>query len=383
MPADIEGSRFASLFERVARSVRARLAFRSMLGGAALGLAFALVPAVLGWRLHRPEIRALAPLGGVIGALVGGRGASKALVGHRRGALPDARLAPKRRSSRPSSPPRGGRRSGARGRDHDRDRRARARTPSAHDRGCGSRCTSSVRRRSSRSSPARALPSRPVRWSAHRAGRRRFSSPRPRASNASRSSRSSRRATTRSASASTPSRRTPNASSRISSRGWSSATRKTRSRASKRPSRRSGSRSVTANTAPVSRAPCRSSRRTTRRSAPARRWPITISRPRSRDGEARERTREARPSARKDEDRRGRRRGPQGRRRTGQALEEQSRLMDQRGQRPTPCAILADAMKQGGEGGDEVQTQSEALDREGPTRRHGSSPSPWARRSGS
>lgn len=63
--------RFAPLFRRWARRVRARLALRHALTGAALGLALAMVPAALAWRTRHGALRLVAPVVGALGAVVG------------------------------------------------------------------------------------------------------------------------------------------------------------------------------------------------------------------------------------------------------------------------------------------------------------------------
>jgi hypothetical protein len=63
--------RFHPLFERWARRVRARLATRHALTGAAIGLAIAILPAGVAWKTRHGSLRPFAPAIGVVGACVG------------------------------------------------------------------------------------------------------------------------------------------------------------------------------------------------------------------------------------------------------------------------------------------------------------------------
>jgi hypothetical protein len=63
--------RFHPLFESWARRVRARLALRHALTGAAIGLAVATIPAAIAWKTRHGELRPFAPLIGVVGAAAG------------------------------------------------------------------------------------------------------------------------------------------------------------------------------------------------------------------------------------------------------------------------------------------------------------------------
>jgi hypothetical protein len=63
--------RFHPLFEHWARGVRARLMARRVLTGLAVGLALAVVPAVLAWKTRHGALRPLCALGGLVGAAAG------------------------------------------------------------------------------------------------------------------------------------------------------------------------------------------------------------------------------------------------------------------------------------------------------------------------
>ncbi|WP_394850701.1 hypothetical protein LZC95_24990 [Pendulispora brunnea] len=62
---------FHALFERWARRVRTRLALRRMLAGAAIGLAVALIPAAIGWKMRWADLRLWAPVLGLAGLGLG------------------------------------------------------------------------------------------------------------------------------------------------------------------------------------------------------------------------------------------------------------------------------------------------------------------------
>jgi len=64
-------ARFRPLFERWARRVRARLALRYALTGAAVGLAFAVVAAAAAWKTRHGALRAYAAGAGAVGAIAG------------------------------------------------------------------------------------------------------------------------------------------------------------------------------------------------------------------------------------------------------------------------------------------------------------------------
>src|SRR5260221_7862660 len=64
-------ARFHPLFESWARRVRARLALRHALTGAALGLIIGLGLAGLAWKTRHGQLRWYAPAAGIVGAAVG------------------------------------------------------------------------------------------------------------------------------------------------------------------------------------------------------------------------------------------------------------------------------------------------------------------------
>jgi hypothetical protein len=64
-------ARFHPLFERWARRVRARLALRHALTGAAIGLLLAMIPAAVAWKTRHGALRFAAPAIGLVGAGVG------------------------------------------------------------------------------------------------------------------------------------------------------------------------------------------------------------------------------------------------------------------------------------------------------------------------
>ncbi len=66
-----ERDRFHPLFERWAGAVRRRLVARRVLTGVALGLALAVIPAVVAWKTRHGALRPLAALLGVAGAVAG------------------------------------------------------------------------------------------------------------------------------------------------------------------------------------------------------------------------------------------------------------------------------------------------------------------------
>jgi hypothetical protein len=63
--------RFHPLFERWARSVRVRLLARRVLTGLAVGLALAVIPAVVAWKTRHGALRPLCALGGLVGVVAG------------------------------------------------------------------------------------------------------------------------------------------------------------------------------------------------------------------------------------------------------------------------------------------------------------------------
>jgi hypothetical protein len=69
--------RFHPLFERWARRVRSRLLFRRLLTGLALGLAVAVVGALVAWRTGHGALRPLCALGGLVGLVAGAAIASR------------------------------------------------------------------------------------------------------------------------------------------------------------------------------------------------------------------------------------------------------------------------------------------------------------------
>jgi len=71
MPNETKDARFDLLFRERARTVRLRLATRHALSGFALGLAVAVVPAVVGWVCRLDTVRHAAPLLAVVGAAAG------------------------------------------------------------------------------------------------------------------------------------------------------------------------------------------------------------------------------------------------------------------------------------------------------------------------
>lgn len=62
---------FHPLFERWARRVRGRLALRQALTGAAIGLVLSVMLAALGWKTRHAEVRSLAPILGAVGLMAG------------------------------------------------------------------------------------------------------------------------------------------------------------------------------------------------------------------------------------------------------------------------------------------------------------------------
>ncbi|HEY8038550.1 MAG TPA: hypothetical protein VIF15_02100 [Polyangiaceae bacterium] len=66
-----EPSRFHPLFERWARSVRSRLLARRVLTGLAVGLALAVIPALVAWKTRHGALRPLCAVGGLVGAVAG------------------------------------------------------------------------------------------------------------------------------------------------------------------------------------------------------------------------------------------------------------------------------------------------------------------------
>ena len=70
-PKSREVARFHPLFESWARRVRGRLLARRVLSGAALGLALAIVPAVVAWQTRHGALRPVCALLGVVGAAAG------------------------------------------------------------------------------------------------------------------------------------------------------------------------------------------------------------------------------------------------------------------------------------------------------------------------
>lgn len=63
--------RFRAAFRRLARRVRGRLALRKVLGGAALGLVIGAAASAAAWRWHQGALRPWAAAAGVLGAVVG------------------------------------------------------------------------------------------------------------------------------------------------------------------------------------------------------------------------------------------------------------------------------------------------------------------------
>lgn len=71
MPEPAKVPRFRSLFDRWSRRVRARLALRHVLGGAAVGLVIGAAGSAAAWQSRHGALRPLGALGGVLGGVAG------------------------------------------------------------------------------------------------------------------------------------------------------------------------------------------------------------------------------------------------------------------------------------------------------------------------
>src|SRR5690349_14075602 len=70
-PAASEGRSFRALFDRWSRRVRARLALRHVLTGAAIGLVIGAGASAAAWRTRSGNLRPAGAAGGLLGAAVG------------------------------------------------------------------------------------------------------------------------------------------------------------------------------------------------------------------------------------------------------------------------------------------------------------------------
>src|SRR5438128_1001376 len=69
--ADVRDDRFHPLFEKWARRVRSRILMRFALSGLAVGLVFAIIPAVVAWQTGFGMLRPFAAVLGLVGVVVG------------------------------------------------------------------------------------------------------------------------------------------------------------------------------------------------------------------------------------------------------------------------------------------------------------------------